>query len=275
MESVLVGNIGSRPRRMKRHGFRPRLDAGAFFRQDRGRTMGHAKTILLVEDDEILSSGLAFTLEREGYRVTRAARLAHAEKALATATFDLIVLDVMLPDGSGYDLCTSVRRRSGVPIIFLTARDEEVDAVRGLETGGDDYVTKPFRLKELTARIKAALRRAEDGPHESAVVKSGPITIDLAASRVYRGTEEIRLSAGELRLLALLAGHPGQTLTRVTIMERLMDSEEPFVDDNTLSVYIRRLREKLEDDPSEPARILTVRGIGYRWEEPDAPRTDP
>jgi two-component system response regulator RegX3 len=224
------------------------------------------KSLLLVEDDETLSSGLAFTLEREGYKVTRAARVSEAAKDLAASRFDLIVLDVTLPDGNGFDLCRTVRRTSTVPVIFLTARDEEVDAVRGLETGGDDYVTKPFRLKELTARIKAALRRAGGEAGAPALIKSGPVTIDLAASRVFKGGDEVHVSAGELRLLALLAGHPGQTLTRAAIMENLLAHNEPFVDDNTLSVYVRRLREKLEDEPSHPARILTVRGIGYRWE---------
>jgi DNA-binding response OmpR family regulator len=234
--------------------------------------MERPPSLLIVEDDETLSSGLSFTLEREGYRVTRASRIADAEGLLSTAAFDLIVLDVMLPDGSGYDLCRAVRRRSRVPIIFLTARDDEVDAVRGLELGADDYVAKPFRLKELTARIRSTLRRTGGRDSPAAVIECGPITIDLAASRAHRGNEEVHLTAAEFRLLALLASHPGQTLTRATIMERLMDSEDPFVDDNTLSVYVRRLREKLEDDPARPARIVTVRGVGYRWEDPDAAR---
>jgi two-component system, OmpR family, response regulator RegX3 len=232
-------------------------------------------SILLAEDDETLAAGLSFTLAREGHQVVCASTKAEAERRLAAERFDLLVLDVMLPDGSGFDICQAVRRHSSVPVIFLTARDEEVSVVRGLELGADDYVTKPFRVRELTSRIASALRRAGTagpGAHGSDVrgpgarLAAGPLTIDLAASRVYRGTEEVRLSAEELRLLALLARHQGQTLSRRLIMEKLLASDQPFVDDNTLSVYVRRLREKLEEDPSRPLLIVTVRGLGYRWE---------
>jgi two-component system, OmpR family, response regulator RegX3 len=220
--------------------------------------------ILLVEDDESLSSGLSFALDREGHAVTCAATKAEAERLLARQGFDLLVLDVMLPDGSGFDICASVRRRSRTPVIFLTARDEEVSIVRGLDLGADDYVAKPFRVRELTARIAAALRRAS--PAEHGVIRAGPLSIDLAAARVHRGGEDVRLTAEEFRLLCLLATHPGQVLTRAAIMERLHDSEQSFVDDNTLSVYVRRLREKVEEDPAAPRLIVTVRGVGYRWD---------
>ncbi len=229
-------------------------------------------SLLIVEDDDVLASGLAFTLEREGYGVTRAGCRKEAEDLLSGGVFDLIVLDVMLPDGNGYDLCRSVRRRSAVPIIFLTARDEEVNVVRGLEMGADDYVVKPFRIKELASRIKSALRRSRGAPGETARMVSGPYTVDLAASRAYMAGRELGLTALEFRLLALLVGHPGQTLTRRLIVERLLDAEEPFVDDNTLSVYVSRLREKLEEEPS---RIVTVRGIGYRWEDGSGTGTAP
>jgi two-component system, OmpR family, response regulator RegX3 len=228
-------------------------------------------SILLVEDDETLASGLSFALEREGHAVSCARTRAEAEERIARDGFDLLILDVMLPDGSGFDVCRSVRRRSRVPIIFLTARDEEVDVVRGLDLGADDYVAKPFRVRELLSRVSAALRRSGPGGEGGRVMRVGPLTIDLGAARVYRGGREVRLSAEEFRLLTLLAGSPGQALSRAAIMERLLDSEQPFVDDNTLSVYVRRLREKLEEDPAAPRLIVTVRGIGYRWESPPAP----
>jgi two-component system, OmpR family, response regulator RegX3 len=225
-------------------------------------------SLLLVEDDETLASGLSFALEREGHAVTCAKSRADAEQCLARTGFDLLVLDVMLPDGSGFDICKSVRRRSAVPIIFLTARDEEVNVVRGLDLGADDYVAKPFRVRELVSRIAAALRRAAPGDAAAAgqVLRAGPLAIDLGAARVYRGTEEVRLSAEEFRLLSLFARNPGQVLSRDAIMGRLLDSEQAFVGDNTLSVYVRRLREKLEEDPAAPRLIVTVRGVGYRWD---------
>ena len=231
--------------------------------------------ILLVEDDANLSTGLAFTLRREGYDVVCAGTRAEADRCLAAGQFDLLVLDVMLPDGSGFDLSWAARRRGPVPIMFLTARDEEVSVVRGLELGADDYIAKPFRVRELVSRIAAVLRRAggASGASPSTTLQCGGLVIDLAAARVYRGKTEVRLSAEEFRLLSLLARHPGQTLERATIMERLLDNDQPFVDDNTLSVYVRRLREKVERDPSHPRLIVTVRGLGYRWEggrEPSA-----
>jgi len=223
-------------------------------------------SLLLVEDDVTLASGLSFALEREGHAVTCAHGKAEAERLLARAGFDLLILDVMLPDGSGFDVCRSVRRHSQVPVIFLTARDEEVNVVRGLDLGADDYVAKPFRVRELVSRIAAALRRAAPGEAGGRVLRAGPLTIDLAAARVHRGAQEVRLSAEEFRLLSLFARNPGQALSRGAIMERLLDAEHPFVDDNTLSVYVRRLREKLEEDPAAPRLIVTVRGVGYRWE---------
>lgn len=232
-------------------------------------------TILLVEDDANLSTGLAFTLRREGYEVVCALSRAEADRCLEAREFDLLVLDVMLPDGSGFDLCRAARRRTPVPIIFLTARDEEVSVVRGLEIGADDYIAKPFRVRELVSRIAAVLRRTggASGAPPLSTLRSGGLAIDLAASRVHRGRSEVRLSAEEFRLLSLLARHPGQTLERSTIMAHLLDRDRPFVDDNTLSVYVRRLREKVERDPSRPRLIVTVRGLGYRWEggrEPSA-----
>ncbi len=232
-------------------------------------------TILLVEDDANLSAGLAFTLRREGHEVVPAPTRAEADRQLSAREFDLLVLDVMLPDGSGFDVCRAVRRRSRVPIIFLTARDEEVSVVRGLEQGADDYIAKPFRVRELVSRISAVLRRTSAASAAGTTIRAGDIVIDLGAARACRGGTDLGLSAEEFRLLALLARHPGQTLERSVIMERLLDSAEPFVDDNTLSVYIRRLREKVERDPSEPRLIVTVRGLGYRWEGGGEPAASP
>jgi DNA-binding response OmpR family regulator len=237
--------------------------------------MDDPKTILVVEDDEDLRSGLTFALSQEGYEVGSADTIAGAERSVATRSFDLVILDVMLPDGSGFDFCKRVRngehRRdpaagptsSDVPVIFLTARDDEIDVVQGLEIGGDDYVAKPFRLRELLSRVKARLRR--EAPSASAE-RSG-VRIDPGRATVTRNGRAVALTASEYRLLLALFEHAGQVLSRDQLADRLMGTEDAAVDDNTVAVYIRRLREKLEDDPSNPRLIRTVRGLGYRFEE--------
>lgn len=242
--------------------------------------------ILLVEDDEDLRGGLRFALTQEGYSVAAAATRHEAEAALATERFDLLILDVMLPDGSGFDVCEQIRAggaRTGtaadVPIIFLTARDDEVDVVRGLDLGGDDYIGKPFRLREVLSRVKARLRRAGDtapNVHQTAgsatasvgsrVAVTAPLSVDCGRAEVRRYGRVVSLTTTEYRLLLALVENPGQTLTRDRLVDRIMGMEDAAVDDNTLSVYIRRLREKLEEDPTHPRLIVTVRGLGYRYE---------
>lgn len=219
-------------------------------------------TILLVEDDHDLADGLLFTFREEGFQAVCAAT---AKDALAAfgRPFDIAVMDVILPDGSGYELCRELRRASDVPVIFLTSCDDEVNIVMGLDGGADDYVTKPFRLKELMSRIKAQLRRrCGTAP---AGLRAGNVILDESSCRAYANGSELPLTATEYRLLSLLVRHCGQTLTRNQLLALVWDSGGSFVDDNTLSVHTRHLREKL-DAAGSAVRIHTVRGIGYRLE---------
>ncbi|WP_066505787.1 response regulator transcription factor [Abyssisolibacter fermentans] len=222
--------------------------------------------ILLVEDDFNLSYGIEFALKNEGFNVTVMNNIEKARNVLASNDFDLILLDVMLPDGNGYELCQEIRNSSDVSIIFLTACDEEVNVVMGLDMGGDDYITKPFRIRELISRIKAVLRRNITNDSKKQVLVSGDIAINILEGKVKKNNEEILLTAQEYKLLHMLMENAKHVLSRKVLLEKLWDVESDFVDDNTLSVYIRRLREKIEDNPQTPKYIATVRGIGYRWE---------
>jgi DNA-binding response OmpR family regulator len=197
--------------------------------------------------------------------------IAEALKTLAAQQFEMLLLDVTLPDGTGFDLCKDIRESGNrVPIIFLTASDQELSVIRGLDSGGDDYITKPFKIGELQSRIRALLRRAEQRglvPSEAEPIVSGDIHVDLVNHQVLRSGEPLNLTAAEYRLLVLFLRHAGQVLTRQKILEALWDHAGDFVDDNTLSVYVRRLREKVELNPSKPERLVTVRGFGYQWQE--------
>ena len=219
--------------------------------------------ILLVEDDQALSTGLIFTLKAEGFECLHAATAAQARAYFQDASFDLVLMDVMLPDGEGYSLCRLLRTMSQAPVIFLTSCDDEVQVVMGLDTGGDDYVTKPFRLKELMSRVRAQLRRSQRAEARDTV---GDITLDKDQAKAYVAGAEMPLTVTELRLLSVLCRHAGQTLTRTALLDALWDQRGEFVDDNTLSVHIRHLREKLGQAGSR-VRITTARGIGYRLEE--------
>lgn len=223
--------------------------------------------ILVVEDDSALALGIEFAVKKEGFDVLVANTIKDAENQFNSKNFDLILLDVMLPDGNGYDLCKRIREKSQVPIIFLTACDEEVNVVLGLDIGGDDYITKPFRVKELISRIKAALRRVKrEEISTNNCIKSGSIILYQLETKVVKNEEELLLTPVEYKLLRFFMSNSKQTLTRETILNKLWDIGGEFVDDNTLSVYIRRLREKLEDNPSSPKYIVTVRGMGYKWD---------
>ena len=183
--------------------------------------------------------------------------------------YDLLFLDVTLPDGTGFDVCEKVRKENQqIPIIFLTASDEEVSIIRGLDSGGDDYVTKPFKLGELCSRIRALLRRARvsDGENGSTIA-CGDISIDLLGSRVSLKGKNLDLTSAEYRLLCLMIRNANRIVTREVILNELWDATGNFVDDNTLSVYVRRLREKVETEPSHPEHLITVRGFGYQWKE--------
>lgn len=224
-------------------------------------------TILLLEDDADLIDGLTYSLSREGYVVDVAQTVQKAYASLKTGDYSLLLLDVTLPDGNGMDVCRFVRGRGNqVPIIFLTALDEEVNVIRGLDSGADDYITKPFKLGELCSRIRALLRRSGIGEAGGTkTLSSGALSIDLLGGGAFLNNEPLGLTGAEYRLLCLLVQNEGQTVLRNTILDALWDGCGNFVDDNTLSVYIRRLREKIEEDPSNPKHLLTVRGFGYKW----------
>lgn len=225
--------------------------------------------ILLLEDDLSLIDGLSYSLSKNGFTLEVARTVKDALAMLRAEQFQLLLLDVSLPDGTGFQVCEDVRRRGNqIPIIFLTAADEEVNVIRGLDSGGDDYITKPFKLGELCSRIRALLRRSGlDSPAEQEAIHSGSLTVDLVGNRVLKDGAALDLTAAEYRLLCLLIRNAGQTVTRGRILEVLWDGNGSFVDDNTLSVYIRRLREKVEEEPSCPKHLITVRGFGYRWQE--------
>ena len=218
--------------------------------------------LLVVEDDRSIAVGLEYSLGQEGFGVTLCAGVADALEALKTERFDLAVLDLSLPDGSGYDVCRAIKRQGDMPVIFLTARDDEVSVVMGLDMGADDYITKPFRIRELTSRIRSVLRRAGQGG--STLMEFGPVQINAALGTVYKNGQDVFLSALEYRLLMTLANHAGQVLSRNQLLESIWDVSGDFVNDNTLTVYIKRLREKIEDDPQNPVVIETARGLGYR-----------
>lgn len=219
--------------------------------------------ILLVEDDSAITMGLDYTLKKEGYTVCICMSVEQARAALSKQRFDLALIDLSLPDGSGFDLCEPARAQ-GAAVIFLTASDDEMCVVKGLDMGGDDYVTKPFRLQELLSRIRSVIRRYEPGSHS--IVQIDDLTIDQKQAKVFRDQQEIFLSAMEYQLLMVFIHHPGQTLSRTQLLDALWDHKGQYVEDNTLSVTIRRLREKIERDPQTPRILMTVRGLGYRME---------
>lgn len=218
--------------------------------------------ILIVEDDSVIAQGLAYALEGEGWQTAAAATAAAARQMISERTFDLILLDVTLPDGTGYELCKLIKSKSDTPMIFLTACDDEVNVVMGLDMGADDYVTKPFRIRELISRIKTVLRRTGGQKHQD-MVTIGDVTVNLVQAKVYKDQQEVLLTALEYRLLLTLILNRGQVMSRNQLLESIWDVSGDFVNDNTLTVYMKRLREKLEDVPASPKLIKTVRGIGY------------
>ncbi|ADL50923.1 response regulator transcription factor [Clostridium cellulovorans] len=221
--------------------------------------------VLLVEDDSTLAFGIEYTLKNEGFDVILADNLAKARKAFETEKLDIVLLDVTLPDGNGYEFCREIRSNSTMAIIFLTSCNDEANVVMGLDLGADDYISKPVRIKELISRINAVMRRNGKAVDYANIIKSGNIEINVLKGKVKKAGKEIILTAVEYRLLLTLIEHSEQILSRNTILEKLWDIDGEFIDDNTLSVYIRRLREKIEDDASAPVHILTVRGVGYKW----------
>lgn len=221
--------------------------------------------LLLVEDDESLALGIEFSLNDGGYEVARASSVEEGKKLFLAEKFDLILLDINLPDGSGYDLCKYIRTSSDVPIIFLTACDDEVNIVLGLEIGGDDYITKPFRVRELLSRIKASIRRSTKNVSTGTKLRSGNILVDTELALVKKNDAKITLTAQEYKLLLIFMNNPMVLMKRDEILSELLEGAEAFFDENTISVYIKRIREKLEDNPKSPEYIINKRGLGYKW----------
>jgi two-component system response regulator RegX3 len=232
--------------------------------------MADAPLILVVDDEQSYRDALRVALEREGFRVETAADGAEAVEKFDAHKPALVLLDVMLPRMSGVDVCRELRTRSQVPIIMVTARTAEIDAVVGLEVGADDYVTKPFRLRELVARVRAALRRgrSEDATVASAgdVIEIGDVRLDAGRHEVSVRGESVPLPLKEFELLELLLANAGRVLTRDVLIDRVWGPNY-YGDTKTLDVHVKRLRSKVEEDPASPERIVTVRGVGYRYEK--------
>lgn len=222
--------------------------------------------IFLLEDDSAIGIGLSYSLQNEGYAVTLAKSVAEAGGIIKDKIFDLYILDLTLPDGSGYDVCTSIKKLADRPVIFLTAYDDEVNVVMGLELGADDYISKPFRVKELLARIKTVMRRYNKET-AGGIVKLFDLAVNTNEARVFKNGEEIILTAMEYRLLLTFLNNRGVVLSRQKLLEDIWDVAGDFVNDNTLTVYIKRLRDKIEEDPAAPRIIKTVRGLGYILEK--------
>ena len=218
--------------------------------------------LFLLEDDYAIATGLCYSLENEGYSVTHASGVKQAIDIISKEKFSLYILDLTLPDGSGYDVCKEIKKQGDLPVIFLTAYDDEVNVVMGFEFGADDYISKPFRLKELLVRIKSVLRRYNNETADG-VIKFRDLTVNTNEAKVYKNGEEIILTAMEYRLLLILLNNRGKVLSRTQLLENIWDVDGDFVEDNTLTVYIKRLRDKIEEEPNRSLIIKTVRGLGY------------
>lgn len=227
------------------------------------------KRLFLVEDDLSLINGLSFAIKKQGYEIDVARTMLEADDLWTGGKYDLVILDVSLPDGSGFEFCRKIRRTSKIPIMFLTAADEETDIIMGLDIGGDDYITKPFKLAVFLSRINALLRRSENFNTADTELSSGGINIKLLKGEVYKQGNLLDLTVSEYKLLRLFMENPDQILSSDQILGRLWDLSENYIDNNSLTVYIRRLRTKIEDNPGKPKRIITVRGMGYKWNTTD------
>lgn len=222
------------------------------------------KRLLLVEDDEAIALGLEYSLSQENYEVIVCNDVTTAKNVIMNDDFDIALLDISLPDGNGFELCKLLKERKDVPVIFLTARDDEGSVVMGLDIGGDDYITKPFRIRELQSRIRSVLRRTEKKPSENQILHYGNVEVNIAEGKVRRKGEDLFLTALEYRLFLTLINNEEKIITRNQLLESIWDVSGEFVNDNTLTVYIKRLREKIEDDPQNPTIIKTERGLGYK-----------
>ena len=228
------------------------------------------KHIFFVEDDLSLIRGLSFAIQKQGYELTIARTSMEAEQLWVNGNYDLVILDVTLPDGSGFDLCQKIRESSKVPIMFLTAADEETNIIMGLDIGGDDYITKPFKLAVFLSRVNALLRRSENfnqAQDSNTALKSNGIEVQLLGQKVTKNGVAVSLTASEYKLLCLFMENPNIVLSPEQILSKLWDCDEKYIDNNTLTVYIRRLRTKIEDNPAHPQKIVTVRRMGYKWNQ--------
>ncbi|TAH64465.1 MAG: response regulator transcription factor [Anaerolineaceae bacterium] len=222
------------------------------------------KRLLLVEDDEAIALGLEYSLRQEDYEVIVCNNASTAKKAIMDEEFAIALLDISLPDGNGFELCKLLKERNDVPVIFLTARDDEGSVVMGLDIGGDDYITKPFRIRELQSRIRSVLRRSGKKHDDNQILHYGNVEVNIGEGKVRKKGEDLFLTALEYRLFLTLINNEGRIITRNQLLESIWDVSGEFVNDNTLTVYIKRLREKIEDDPQNPSIIKTERGLGYR-----------
>ena len=217
------------------------------------------KKILLAEDNETIIMGLKYSLEQEGFQVISAKTAKESKEKLDNKSIDIVLLDVSLPDGNGFEICKEIKEKNDIPVIFLTAQDEETSVVLGLDLGADDYIVKPFRTRELISRIKSVLRRYGK-KEENNIIQYKNIKIDTISAKVYKNNKEIIFTSLEYRILLMLFTNQNKLITREQLLEKIWDIAGNFVNDNTLTVYIKRIREKLEDD----SIIKTVRGLGYR-----------
>lgn len=220
--------------------------------------------ILLVEDDGQIASYLGELLRAEGFDTQIAGSKKEAGECLLIQAFDLVLLDVSLPDGNGFSICAEIKKEYEIPVIFLTASGDEYSVVAGLDMGADDYIAKPFRPRELISRIRSVFRRCKK---EQRILSCGDLKVNVSSATVTKGEKELFLSALEYRLLLLLLQNKGQILTRNQLLEEIWDASGEYVNDNTLSVYMKRLREKIEENPQSPRLLHTIRGIGYRMED--------
>lgn len=218
--------------------------------------------LFLLEDDSAISMGISYSLTNEGYCVTTASSIKQGLEIIKNNSFSLYIIDLNLPDGSGYDVCKEIKKQGDLPVIFLTAYDDEINVVTGFELGADDYITKPFRLKELSVRIKSVLRRYSKDTTDG-IINVKNIKINIKEAKVYKDNNEVVLTAMEYKLLLSLIKNRGKVLSRTALLENLWDIDGDFIEENTLTVYIKRLRDKIEEEPNKPAVIKTVRGLGY------------
>ncbi|MEG1255552.1 response regulator transcription factor [Clostridium sp.] len=222
-------------------------------------------TILIIEDDKNLNKGVSFALKKDGHNIISAYTKEEGKNLILNNEIDFLLLDINLPDGNGLDLCKEIRKKANFPIVFFTSRDTEEDMVKGFETGCDDYLSKPFSIEVLKYKINAMLKRNTEMNKE--IFKYKDLTIDFHRMTVYKEENEVKLTSTEYKLLELLAKNKGRVMTKEILLEKLWDANNNFVDENTLSVNIRRIRKKLEDDPKNPRYIITIFGIGYAFGE--------